>query len=188
MKEYRNKIRSRRSIRNAFAELIDEKKDINKITIKEIVERADISKSTFYAHYSDIYAVFEEFENEITDSLSKALDNFMKGDKSDYAPFLRQFIEFLKMNSKLYKILFNLTKYDSNLIYKMKKIIVDKLMVDENLSYLNNNKDYKEAVFYYLADGFIYILGDYYKGKVKLSLDEIVDLCDKMYKNLFIKK
>jgi hypothetical protein len=69
----------------------------------------------------------------------------------------------------------------------MKKIIIDKLMVDDNLSYLNKNKDYKEAVFYYLANGVIYTLGDYYRGKVKLTLDEIVTLCDNMYKNLFVK-
>lgn len=187
MKEYRNKIRSRKSIRAAFAQLIDEKRDINKITIKEIVERADISKSTFYAHYSDIYAVFEEFENEIVNSLTKSLDAFIKTDKTEFLPFLTQFIDFLKQNYKLYKTLFHLNKYDDTLVYKMKKIIIDKLMVDDNLSYLNKNKDYKEAVFYYLANGVIYTLGDYYRGKVKLTLDEIVTLCDNMYKNLFVK-
>ncbi len=53
-KEYRNSIRSRKSIRTAYAELISEKKDSSKITVKEIVDRADISKSTFYCHYNDI--------------------------------------------------------------------------------------------------------------------------------------
>ena len=41
-KEYRNSIRSRKSIRTAYAELISEKKDSSKITVKEIVDRADI--------------------------------------------------------------------------------------------------------------------------------------------------
>ena len=186
MKEYRNKIRSRRSIRQAFAELIYEKGDINKITIKEIVDRADISKSTFYAHYSDIYAVIEEFENEISTSLTKALDDFMKTNKTEFAPFINHFVEFLKANENIYKMLFQLSNYNSNLVYKLKKIIIDKLMADDNLSYLNNNKNYKEAVLNYLTNGFIYLLGDYYKGKVKISLDEIVELCNKMYKNLFV--
>ena len=188
MKEYRNKIRSKKSIKSAFTQLIEEKRDINKITIKEIVERADISKSTFYAHYSDIYAVVEEIENEIVNCLSNALDNFIKTDKKEFLHFLNEFIGFLNQNEDLYKKLFKLIKYENNLVYKMKKIIIDKLMVNDNLSYLNNNKNYKEVVFYYLANGIIYTLGDFYKGEIKLSLNEIAILCDNMYKNLFMNK
>ena len=32
----------------------------DKITVKEIIDRADISKSTFYSHYQDIYALLED--------------------------------------------------------------------------------------------------------------------------------
>ena len=61
-KEYRNSIRSRKSIRTAYAELINEKKDSSKITVKEIVDRADISKSTFYCHYNDINDLVAEIQ------------------------------------------------------------------------------------------------------------------------------
>ena len=47
--ENRNVRKSKKAIQKAFAELLSEKNDINKITVKEIVERADISKSTFYS-------------------------------------------------------------------------------------------------------------------------------------------
>ena len=60
MAEYRNSLRSKRLIRQAFAELMQEKQSIDKITVKEIIERADISKSTFYSHYQDIYALLED--------------------------------------------------------------------------------------------------------------------------------
>ena len=61
--ENRNVRKSKKAIQKAFAELLSEKNDINKITVKELVERADISKSTFYSHYQDIYSVKEEFED-----------------------------------------------------------------------------------------------------------------------------
>ena len=54
MAVYRNSLKNKKAIQKAFADLLLEKNDINKITVKEIVERADISKSTFYAHYQDI--------------------------------------------------------------------------------------------------------------------------------------
>ena len=65
MKQYRNAVRTEKWIRRAFIELISEKKTLNKITVNELAERADITKTTFYYHYDDIYAVAEEFENEL---------------------------------------------------------------------------------------------------------------------------
>lgn len=50
-----------------------EKGDIAGITVAELARRADISKTTFYYHYEDIYAVAEEFENELVAVLSAVL-------------------------------------------------------------------------------------------------------------------
>lgn len=64
-KTYRNAERTRRMIRQAFAELLAEKRTMGSISVSELTARADIAKSTFYNHYADIYAVAEEFENEL---------------------------------------------------------------------------------------------------------------------------
>jgi len=53
-KENRNARRSRQMIREAFEELLEEK-GFHKITVTDIVARADLNRSTFYAHYPDIY-------------------------------------------------------------------------------------------------------------------------------------
>ena len=58
-KEYRSAARSRRLIRRAFLELLDER-PFEKITVLELAERADVNRSTFYAHYPDIFGVVEE--------------------------------------------------------------------------------------------------------------------------------
>ena len=58
------------AIRNAFIELIKEKGDINAISIKEIVDRADISRSTFYTHYTDIIELTEDLSNMIAKEIS----------------------------------------------------------------------------------------------------------------------
>ena len=48
----RRTIRTKRLIANALRELALEK-DYHKITIKDIVERADVGRATFYAHFED---------------------------------------------------------------------------------------------------------------------------------------
>ena len=57
-------IKTKNSIINAFIEL-RAKKEIERITVKELCEKAMINKSTFYSHYTDIYDLSEQLENRI---------------------------------------------------------------------------------------------------------------------------
>ena len=53
MKEIKHDLRyikTEQAIRKTFHELLQEK-DISRITVKELTERAEINKTTFYAHY-----------------------------------------------------------------------------------------------------------------------------------------
>ncbi len=60
-------VKTKRLIKNTFIQMLSEKKEIGKISVSELVERAEISRATFYAHFDDIYSVVEEFEREIID-------------------------------------------------------------------------------------------------------------------------
>ena len=51
-------------IRQAFEELLQQR-EFSKITVIDIVERADLNRSTFYAHYPDIYGIVDEMQDEI---------------------------------------------------------------------------------------------------------------------------
>lgn len=52
------------SIKKAFF-LIRKRKPIDKISIKELSEKAMINKATFYLHYKDIYDLSESLEKEL---------------------------------------------------------------------------------------------------------------------------
>lgn len=60
--------RTRRSIINAFIEL-RAAKPLEKITVKELSERALINKATFYQHFNDIYELSEILEGEAIESV-----------------------------------------------------------------------------------------------------------------------
>lgn len=62
--ENRSARRSRRMIREAFEALLQER-GFHKITVTDIVDRADLNRSTFYAHYPDIYGIVDEMQDEI---------------------------------------------------------------------------------------------------------------------------
>ena len=64
--------KTKRAIRNAFAALLAEK-DVNQITVKDIADRADINRKTFYNYYSGIHQVMDEIENSIVDDFDLML-------------------------------------------------------------------------------------------------------------------
>ena len=63
--------KTRRSIKNAFLQL-RASKDLERITVKELADLAEISKATFYLHYRDVYDLSEELEQEV---LQNCLDS-----------------------------------------------------------------------------------------------------------------
>lgn len=66
-------IKTEKAIRKALHELAQEK-DINKITVKELSERAEINKTTFYSHYETLPILIQTLENEIIEYIISNLD------------------------------------------------------------------------------------------------------------------
>lgn len=56
--------KTKRSIQNAFLQ-IRSKKPLEKITVKELCELAEISKATFYLHYKDIYDLSDTLQQQV---------------------------------------------------------------------------------------------------------------------------
>lgn len=69
--------KTRIAIKDAFLEL-HQTKPLEKISIKELCDMANINKSTFYSHYMNIYALADAIEYEtvlaIVSSIPKDLD------------------------------------------------------------------------------------------------------------------
>ena len=66
--------RTRNSLFSAFIEL-RAVKPVEKITVKELTEKANISKQTFYLHFQDIYDLSEYLENDALQSLIGDIPN-----------------------------------------------------------------------------------------------------------------
>ena len=63
---------TQRVIKESFLFLLREK-PINKITVKEVCELAQLNRATFYAHYSDCFALMESIENELLETFGRSL-------------------------------------------------------------------------------------------------------------------
>jgi AcrR family transcriptional regulator len=61
-----------------------EKKDISKISVKEICKNADINRTTFYNHYNDQYDLMRKLENELIENIGIHLAKYTR-DGTDVA-------------------------------------------------------------------------------------------------------
>ncbi len=64
--------KTERAIKQAFMEL-RAKNPLEKIKIKDLCALACINKSTFYAHYQDIYALANAMEDKIIGNMVESL-------------------------------------------------------------------------------------------------------------------
>lgn len=64
--------KTQRAIREAFLRL-RAKKPLERITVKELTELAEISKATFYLHYQDIYDLSDRLQQEVIAATLEAI-------------------------------------------------------------------------------------------------------------------
>lgn len=90
--ERKDVLRTKKLIEDAYIELIF--KNEPKITVNSIIEKAGVSRSTFYAHYQDIPALDDSIENRIIDYINASIVNtspeeLIRNPQEKLAPLLR---------------------------------------------------------------------------------------------------
>lgn len=65
--------KTEKELQTALIELMREK-ELKDITVGELTEKADIHRATFYTHYEDIYALYDEIERGILDYICERLN------------------------------------------------------------------------------------------------------------------
>lgn len=126
--------KTQKNIINAFYEL-RARKPLEKITVKELCEKAQINKSTFYSHFHDIYELSECLENELITSIMKDIRH-PESILLDPGSFTREFFECYLVKDDLARILFSGTR-SSLLIQKINQALKE-LVASEYPEYLKN--------------------------------------------------
>lgn len=161
--------KTRRAISNAFLELRSHK-PLERITIKELTELAEISKATFYLHYKDIYDLSEQMQNEIID---KILDGIKIPELviSNPAQFIKELIIIFVSYQSIIDILFSGTQeivLPLSIERKIKEYIFELMPEKRNDAHFNTLLTYK-------------ILGGYYayaKNEQKYGGQVVIDVLE----------
>src|SRR5688572_6962508 len=104
--------RTRDALGDALVALMQEK-PFDTITVQDVLDRAHVSRSTFYSHYSDKDDLLMSDADEFFQALSMALSQH--GDKSDRVFPVQEFFAHLSNVQPFFKALVKSGKYQENM-------------------------------------------------------------------------
>ena len=170
--EYRSSIRSKYLIKKALAKLVHEK-DIGKITVSDIIREADISRGTFYAHYSDVHAVVEQIEAEEMKNLIDFVERFgFEKLVTEVDEFIENICIYMSRDVEYYRMIAQ-SNILNNFLWRLVNVYYENLLeYTMNILYATN-RDEAELYIIYITSGAKTIILSWLNGEINGTPAEI---------------
>lgn len=169
---------SQKVIKESFIQLLMEK-NITKITIKELCEKADVNRATFYAYYKDQYDLLQKIEEELMAGIDQYLfSENMSLLTPDATKTLIEILNYIQKNNTICRILLNQgvdLHFQNALIGYMTRQHFLPNWKHDNISIEDN-----EYIFLYLASGCIGILKKWLEDDCEKPAKEIAQLIQQL--------
>ncbi|MBQ7595894.1 MAG: TetR/AcrR family transcriptional regulator [Clostridia bacterium] len=158
-------------LKNSLIEILNEK-PIEKITVKEICDYADINRGTFYSHYSDQFDLYNNVIDELLNGIFERMSNFMEEGVTpeDVHKSIASVYDYIKENYKLVKVLL-----DGRIEYNIEKRIRD-VVKRIYLDKINNvDPELVNTAYSFAASGILGLIKYWINSGMKNSSEEMAD-------------
>lgn len=92
--------RTRDALSNALITLI-KTTPLKKISIQSVVDIANVSRSTFYVHFDDIFDLYEQTINELLAGLADRMDaDYPSPQENNFAVLTKDFIAYIEAQKR----------------------------------------------------------------------------------------
>ena len=166
-------------IKQSLTELL-KTKPLKKITVKEICEKAEINRATFYKHYLDVYDLLDQIENQLIEELKQAL----KAEHNRQPKVIFNLImSSLQKDSETYKALFSEhgdPEFRLRILEKSWSLI-DKNFIKNSIGHIPEER--QEYVYRYMAHGCYGIINQWLIKGMTDPIEEISDMAEKLITN-----
>lgn len=135
-------------IRDSFLSIMEEK-PYSRITVKEICQKAEINRATFYNHYKDVYDLMDRLEERILASVDALVQ---EADFRDLPAYLTKLLSNMRQEGKTYLILIS-ENGRPEILTKIGKRITERSypLLKERLDGLSEEE--KEACYFFILNG-----------------------------------
>lgn len=148
------------AIENAFFEIAS-KKDINKITVKDITDIADINRGTFYLHYIDILDLQDSIENHIIDQLcSLAAEDVSGSGKEAQTMKITHILEFIRQYKTIFMAFIHSGR-SVQFIDKLTLALESRLLPDLAFRMKDSSNEFRRRIGIFCTSGSVALIRDW---------------------------
>ena len=178
----RRTIYTKNVLKETLIELM-KKNHISKISVKKICEIADVNRSTFYAHYKDVYDLLSQIELDTIIAIKNLVFDKPEQDRIPYESLCILF-EYAAQNSTMFEILLS---ERSELAFRDELIImVKQLGLVENRIKTGNKKMASKYLQLYSINGTLSVLSEWLRtGRIE-SVEEIANIINSLNRDMNI--
>ena len=178
MRQDRKTRYTRMVLQDNLIELMKEK-PIAKITIKELCERADINRTTFYAHFSDQYDLLRTIEDETLSWMREAAVSLIgEPEKNETMKLLEGIFQYLADNSKHLQVLMS-EQGDIDFQKQLFTLIYQLCGIDPSAGH-KDHSDGKELYFVFVVNGSVGLVQHWLKNGLNRQPGEIAQIIHEM--------
>ena len=183
----RRTIKTKKAIRMALAKLLQEK-ELHKITVQEIADKAEVSRFTFYKYYLDVYDLYDKIERELMIDISVIV---LQIENKTTDEFFQNLVQYIYDNCVTFGMIFN-PHSKSNLRDKLSKLIegMFKKLYSDKLGIQMDNKELA-YICCYRSQGCLAVIQHWVVNGMEESCDHIVkslSVIDKYIEKYFSDK
>lgn len=168
--EYRSAIRSKKMIVEALADLLQEK-PLDKITVTDVVNRAQINRGTFYAHFTDIPSVINHLILGIFSTIRQAISEEPTTLADIPHILLKRIQGFLEEDMEFCQKVMNSTA-SQMMQQQLIEFVLEYMLQQEHVYGFGDHRLY-ELTIRFCAGGLGNLYRDWFEGKLELTLDQL---------------
>ncbi|MDF9824035.1 AcrR family transcriptional regulator [Breznakia sp. PF5-3] len=158
-------------IQESLLQLIKEK-PIAKISIKELCEKADVNRGTFYNHYQDVYDVLDNIQSKVSKEIIESVTVYLQSTKKQITDFSLYLFEYLDKNREIFKILLS-KNANGDFIDNIYFLVQDTVMKDWKQKNPKIDDKTLKMMFHYIAYGSISILQLWIENDLQTTPEEM---------------
>lgn len=182
-KEDRRIRKTKKLLKENLIKMLISGKNLSGISVSELTQTCDISRGTFYLHYSDIYSLAEEIENDLLNEFEEKVNCISVEELRQSAfEFIRVVIDFAYDNRELCAV-FMAGNVDMSFIYKVKQVIKNKFLSNWKSLYTGTDQNTAERYFNFIFAGALELVSEWIEKGMKESANELAELIEYMIMN-----
>ena len=163
---------TKRIFKNTLIELLKEKAIYN-IKVKELCDKAELNRTTFYKYYENIYDVLADIEYDVLKDSEQCISEIENITETQIKNALYKQLCNIQRNKDVYYLLVN--SADSEFYGKLMKTTIDLLKKNIEQANIDLAENY-EFIFSYIITGTIDIIKKWLYEKESLNANQITNL------------